>query len=698
MDGAAVSIVFAAGPVGAPRLVYLGPLLPPDEDLQTLSTVTAAGRHGSQADAPQPHGLFPEAGRGGMGRPALSLRCGGSAVTTNFGAATITSASDKILVQMQDAGNGLAVAIEWQIGAGDLVRACVTLTNTGTALVAVDNLASLVLPLPRWASHATHFSGRWAGEMQMTTAAIEGARGSTSRGGRPGFGGGNWLLVHAAAAATDTGHMVGLHLGWNGDHDQLIERDADGSACVHMGCRLDFDEIRLAPGDSFRTPDAFFAFGGTGRNGVRAAFHAHLRADVLPSRAGWGVRKVHLNSWEALGFEIDEQKVIALVAAAAALGVERFVLDDGWFNGRRDDTTSLGDWTPDSDRFPDGLAAVVDCCAAHGLDFGLWVEPEMVNLESALYRAHPDWCLHIPLGPRRTQRHQLVLDLTRAEVADHVFSTLDALLNAHPIAYLKWDHNRELFPLNGKGHAQALALLAVLDRLRAAHPRIEIESCASGGGRIDFATLARCQRVWVSDNTDPIERLRINAAWSQFLPPEIIGSHVGPSPNPITGRNTAMDFRAKVAFLGHMGVEADPATMRAKERAVLAAHIALYKQWRDILHTGVQREIDFRAPGLFGAMVVSVDGSRAVALAARCDFAADYLAEPVRLNGLDQLASYRVTLLEPWPDCAGRRLPNAELWRSGVRVSGRALAETGLMLPLDLPETAWLIALAREPG
>lgn len=698
MDGATVSLVLAIGMTGAPQLVYLGPPLPADEDLQALWAVTATGRHGSQPDAEQPSGLFPEGGAGGMGAAALALRRGDAAVPTDFGRATITVSADRLLVRMEDAANGLAVAIDWQIGSGDSVRARTTLTNTGAAAVAVDRLASLVLPLPAWARHASHFAGRWAGEMRMTTAAIDGGRQRISRGGRPGFGGGNWLLVHEDAAGADAGKMIGMHLAFNGDHEQLTESDPDGAARVHLGCRLDPGEIVLAAGESFTAPEALFAFSAAGRNGVRRAFHAHLRADVLPGRAAWGPRKVHLNSWEALAFDLDEAKVLGLIAAAADLGVERFVLDDGWFSGRRDDTTSLGDWTPDSQRFPGGLGPIAAACRAHGLDFGLWVEPEMVNPDSALYRAHPDWCLHLPAAPRPTQRHQLVLDLTRAQVVDHIFETLDALLSEQPIAYLKWDHNRELFPLAGKGHAQALAVLALLERLRAAHPAIEIESCASGGGRIDLATLRHCHRVWPSDNNDPIERLRINAAWSQFLPPEIIGSHVGPSPNPITGRRTSMDFRAKVAFFGHMGIEADPAAMQPGERTRLAAHIALYKQWREVLHAGIQREIGFRHLGLWGTLAIAADGSRAVALAARCDFAPEYNAEPVRLTGLDALAFYRVTLLAPWPGRGARRLENAALWRTGLRLSGRALAEIGLMLPLDLPETAWLVGLERETG
>ena len=303
----------------------------------------------------------------------------------------------------------------------------------------------------------------------------------------------------------------------------------------------------------------------------------------------------------------------------------------------------------------------------------------------------------MPGRERPTQRHQLVLDLTRPEVGTHVFAQLDRLLTDQTIAYLKWDHNRELFPVANAagpvGHRQTLALYALIDRLRAAHPMVEIETCASGGGRIDFAMLSRTHRVWPSDNNDPVERLRINAAWSRFLPREILGSHVGPSPNPVTGRQTAMDFRAKVALFGHMGVEADPAMMTEGERAVLTAHIALYKQWRDVLHQGVEHELPIRSATLFGSLCVADDGSRALALVAQTSFAADYHSERITLSGLDPDRVYRVTLPEPWPRKAARYLANSHQWRDGFTLSGRALAEAGLALPLTHPETAWLIAV-----
>lgn len=683
IDGDAITIVLGLHVDQSLLLLHAGGKLPEGEDLRALEIACRARAHGSAPDHPRHATIWPESGRGYLGLPAWSLRRGDRMLPTDLKlgeGSLVADQSAHLVLTDQDAG--VALAIDWQFGAGDVVRARATVTNTGDTPLAVDRIASLALPLPGWATHATRFHGRWAGEMREDIAAIPyGRSGGASRGGRPGFDGANWLILHEPHFGADHGRAIAVHLAWSGDHESVIERDADG-AIVQIAARTDSGEIVLAPGESFTTPDAAFAVVDGGRNAVRRALHAHLRADVLPDRATWEPRRVHLNSWEALAFDVDEASLMRLAADAAAIGAERFVLDDGWFTGRRDDTTSLGDWTPDPTRFRNGLNPLIEHVAALGMDFGLWVEPEMVSPDSDLYRAHPDWCLHRADFDRPTQRHQLVLDLTRPEVAGHLFTVLSDLLTAHPIAYLKWDHNRSLFPNDGIGHAQTLALYALIDRLRAAHPRVEIESCASGGGRIDYGILSRCQRAWPSDNNDAIERLRINRAWSLFLPPEIIGNHVGPSPNPITGRMLPMDFRAKVAMFGHMGVEADPATMSAADRATLAAHIAMYKRYRDILHQGEVAELSFDDPGLFGTMITH--GGQSLALVARTDMAADYNAAPVRCPGLEPDMRYVVA----FPLADHDRPPNG-VWNWAL--SGRMLAETGLVLPLSRPASAVLV-------
>ena len=687
LDGDAITLVFGAHVDASLSLRYIGGKLPDDEMLAALDVALQRRKHGSQPDVPRLATVWPQAGRGYLGLPAMALRRGDRLLATDLTLAAGSSVADRSAhLVLEDPGAGVRVTIDWRIAAADVVRASATVENIGDTPLAVDRIASVALPLPGWATHATRFHGRWAGEMHEATAPIpHGRSGGESRGGRPGFGGANWLIAHEAAFGVDHGLGIALHLAWSGDHETVIERDADG-VTLQMAARLDPGEIVLAPGACFTTPDAVIAAARGGRNAVRRALHTHLRVEVLPDRAQWPVRRVHLNSWEAVAFDMDDLRLARLAHAGHAIGAERFVVDDGWFSGRRDDTTSLGDWTPDPNRFPEGLDGLIAYVGALGMDFGLWVEPEMVSPQSALYAAHPDWCLHRPGFDQPTQRHQLVLDLARPEVSDHLFGVIDTLLSAHRIAYLKWDHNRDLFPNDGVGHAQAVALYALIDRLRAAHPKVEIESCASGGGRIDYAMLSRCHRVWPSDNNDAIERLRINRAWSLFLPPEVMGNHVGPSPNPITGRALPMSFRAKVAMFGHMGVEADPGAMSGADRQTLAAHIACYKLYRDVLHNGIVSEMTFDDAGLFGTMIEH--RGRALALVARTDQAIDYNARPVRFAGLDPDMRYLITFpLEDYGD------PPNGVWNGAL--SGRMLGEAGLVLPLSRPVSAVIVYFER---
>lgn len=595
---------------------------------------------------------------------------------------------------------GIAIEQRWWIGEADMACTRAAITNSEEGKLVLERLSALSLPVPRRFDRLVSFAGRWAGEMRDHTQAIAPDGFSrASSAGKPGLSGGNWMILEDQG----TGEVLGAHLAWSGDYDTRIDCDmmgsADGRAVLQMAAVWGGGEVDLGFDPAHTTPTAMFAL-APDRSALARRFHDHARAAVLPSRKDWGPRKVHLNSWEALGFGLSEPKLMALADSAAALGVERFVLDDGWFSARRNDRSSLGDWTVAPDVFPDGLGPLIGHVKALGMDFGLWVEPEMVSPDSDFYRKQPLGCLYAKDRDRQTMRGQLVLDLLNPVIFDAVFDQIDTLLREYDIAYLKWDHNRDLFPAKTRVGSvrrhQTDRLYQLLDRLRRAHPQVEIESCASGGGRIDYGILGRVHRVWPSDNNDPIERARIMRAWSQFLPLEVLGNHVGPSPNPITGRLTSMDFRAKVALFGHMGVEADPGAMSEHERKVLAEHIAFYKHWRTVLHAGDWYGLDHPDPGIFAQMVVH--GGKALALAAQTCFSATFDTAPLRLAGLEAGATYRVTLPRPWPGKAALYLPDWQAWETGLTLSGRALMTQGLALPLTHPETAWAIALERLPA
>jgi alpha-galactosidase len=679
---------------GEAVLAYAGPRLPEDEDLAALCDAVRRAAHASQPDAPPSPTLLPQSGTGFGGLPAVLLQCDGRPLHAEFVLveAEATDRKDGWRLRLVDERLTLSVTIEWSLDPHGVISCRTRLDNHGTTTIAVLRLASLALPLPAWAQSITRYAGRWAAEMQAVRSTIaQGLQGAMSFEGRPGHSAGHWLLIEEPITAETRGLALGAHLVWSGDHEVFIGRDADGARML-MSARLDAGEIRVGPGGMFEAPDAVLCVGDGGRAALRHALHRHVREQLLPKTPA-GPRRVHLNTWEAVGFRQDLPTLQRLAQDAAALGIERFVLDDGWFRGRRDDTRGLGDWQADPALFPEGLGPLIDTVRDLGMDFGLWVEPEMLSPDSDLHRTHPDWCLHEPDRARGTQRHQLVLDLTLPAVIDHLFTLLAALLRDHDIAYLKWDHNRALFPRAGRAHAQTVALYALLDRLRAAHPEVEIEACASGGARVDYAMLRRCARFWASDGNDPVERLRINAGYLQFLPLCALGHHVGPDPNPITGRRLGMDFRAKVAMFGHMGVEADPAAMDDAERTLLTRHIALYKDWRTVLHEGDLFALDCPTPGVSGWLAVRSD--RALALVAQTEYTADFEAASVRLPGLPQGTRWRVTLPDPWPAHAARHLADPSRWREGLILSAEALATQGLALPLTWPQTAWLVALER---
>lgn len=414
-------------------------------------------------------------------------------------------------------------------------------------------------------------------------------------------------------------------------------------------------------------------------------------------------RPITVNTWEAIYFDHRHDKLTALADAAADIGAERFVLDDGWFRGRRDDTTSLGDWYPDEEKYPDGLGPIANYVHAKGMQFGLWVEPEMVSPNSELFRSHADWALGVEPYPKVTGRGQLALDIARPEVSDYLFERIAEYVAAHGIDYLKWDMNRDLTLPGGEDGAAAAflqikALHARIDRLLSTFPSLEIENCASGGGRVDYGILERTHRFWVSDSNDTVERLRIQTGLSSFMPPEIMGSHIGPAWSHTSGRGLHAGFRALAASFGHMGVEADLTKMGDADREVVRHAIERHKADRDIWHLGVFNRIRTVDPGLTGALAIAADRKRARLIMTQADRPRSRLPPRLRLNGLVPGQVYRITLqyASENVDRANRRFDNP-LWTDGLHLSGDTLAKAGLGLPALYPQTGLAIAIdARE--
>lgn len=592
LQGAASSLVIELA-AGAPLWRYWGPRLADDFHAGT-------GLHASRPlpsftlDANPQFTVFPTFGLGWFGQSALLAHRNGRDFAQDFTRCTVTwiTTGSAVQLTLHDDVAKIEVMLTLRLDvSSDVLTLSTQLTNRGSEALDVQWLAAGVLPLPADSAQVEYFSGRHNSEFVPQVDALgrgqwrrENRRGLTSHDAFPG------AVICLPGATDHAGIAYGAQLAWSGNHTQLIEWLDDGRYQWQFGEWLAPGEVRLAAGETLHSPELLATCSNTGRNGVARNFHAAMRQRITWPNGAMRPRPVHLNTWEGFYFDHDITALKSLADAAAQVGIERFVLDDGWFHRRDDDQRGLGDWWPDARKYPQGLAPLTQHVIKQGMEFGLWVEPEMVNPDSDLYRAHPNWALQLAGRPLLTGRNQLVLDLAQAAVADYLFTQLDALLRELPISYLKWDHNRDLVSAGGvNGHAtyhrQIEAVYTLLQRLRSAHPAVEIEACAGGGGRIDAGILRYTHRFWTSDCIDAVSRVSIQRGFLQFFPPEIMGSHIGASPAHSTGRSQSLDFRAAVALPGHLGVELDVRKLNASDRSQLAAWIALYKQLRNSLHT-----------------------------------------------------------------------------------------------------------------
>ncbi|AOW11760.1 glycoside hydrolase [Hydrogenophaga crassostreae] len=635
--------------------------------------------------------VFPSLGFGDASQPGLRAHRQGQSF--GFAADRYTVTPDErhnsLRIQLLDSANQIEVHIDLRMDASDTLHIGTRLINQGTVPLQVNGLASANLSLPGQMDTVHSFHGQWSNEFQWQCQPLARAQWrQENRSGRTS----HQMFPGAVIANTHTGWhsgaCYGAHLAWSGNFAQTIDTLDDGLRQWQLGVAFAPGELALAPGDSFDAPTVLASFSPAGRNGLMQNFHATMRATVQWPGGQAAPRPVHLNTWEAVYFDhrLDDLKDFA--TQAARLGVERFILDDGWFHGRHDDRSSLGDWWPDAGKYPDGLGPLAHHVTGLGMQFGLWVEPEMVNPDSELYRAHPEWAFAAPGRRQQTWRHQLVLNTALPAVQDYLFEKLDALLSTLPISYLKWDMNRDLTQAVGAdGRAGYLGfvkgLYALLARVRTAHPNVEIESCASGGGRMDAGVLAHTHRFWTSDNTDALSRVGIQRGALQFFPPELLGAHIGPAPYHTTGRTQSLDFRAGVALPLHLGIELDVRAIEDGERAQLAPWLTLYKSLRGQLHQGAMwlgecgDHIVWQAHG--NAQDLIVFTTRTAPTEARH-------SPPLILPMLDAAASYRVTRLDP-PGIgaanAGIDAPMHLALRQGetVQAHGAWLSQAGLPLP-----------------
>ncbi|WP_319567062.1 alpha-galactosidase [Cohaesibacter marisflavi] len=658
--------------------IYWGERLPDAEDLAQLSKAHAIDLGGGMLDATIPLSICPEARAPFPGQVGLSLSSGEKTILPRFRFEK-AERGEGLQLFFSDAIHGLRYVAQFA-PIGDVIIASAALSSDAPVLC--HWLAAPVLPAPHMSDDILDWHGTWLKEFQrQKTPWSAGIRMREARTGRSGHEHPPVAMIPLRGATRTQGHVLALQLAWSGGHRFIAEELPDGRRQLQMGRTWDSEGY----GTQFHSSELILACSSEGEAGIARAYQRYIRDHVVTWPAPDRPRPVHYNCWEAIYFEHSLEALSQIAERAAALGAERFVLDDGWFGQRDDDTSSLGDWTIDTRKWPDGLTPLIDKVHAEGMAFGLWVEPEMVNMDSDLYRAHPDWLL----GPadQLTGRFQHLLDLSKPAVRDYLFSALSDLLEAYEIDYLKWDHNR-LLPVVTS--AQTEGVYALLDQLRAAHPMVEIESCASGGGRIDAGILARTHRVWLSDSNDAIERLRIQHEAALFIPPAVTGSHVGPRKCHSSGRILPMSFRAWVAAERHMGFEMDPRELTDEEFTILQRVTNWWKATRDWRMKGYVLPLESDDDSVISELQMANDGTRFVLFAGRFATPRHTLPLAQRLAGLDPDALYRVRLINP-EDRPPQSRGHTALVDGALVLSGTALMTHGLNLPLSWPATMWVV-------
>jgi len=568
-----------------------------------------------------------------------------------------------------------------------IVRRDAAIENRTSTPIVLESAQSAAWYLPQGEGYRLRYlSGRWAGEWQLTeepvhsgVKVLESRRGSTSVQTNPWF-----ALDRDGNTDSEHGSVWFGALGWSGSWRISIEQTAHQQVRVTGGFNsFDFG-YHLAPGETLTTPPFYAGYTDEGIGGTSRVLHEFERTEILPNGSGSRARPVLYNSWEATLFDVNEGGQIALADKAASLGVERFVMDDGWFGGRNNDHAGLGDWYVNPKKFPNGLGPLIRHIKQLGMDFGLWVEPEMINPDSDLYRKHPDWAMHFEGRPRTEARNQLMLNLARDDVREYVFHWLDELVTNNDIAFLKWDYNRnfsepgwpEVPPAQQKNIWVRFTqnVYDILDRLRQKHPKLEIESCSGGGGRVDLGIMRRAEQVWPSDDTEALDRLTIQHGFTYAYTPHVMMDWVTDVPN-FNGRSVPLQFRFLAAMQGSMGIGANLNHWTPDDVTVAKQMIVYYKSIREIVQNGLLYRLASPTQGNLSAnQYVSSDKSQSVIFAFLHSQQFGRGLPSLLLRGLDEKAVYQISQVD------GK--PGANTSTAPLNLSGAYLMNYGIGLKL----------------
>ena len=650
---------------------------------------------------PVPHGgldvalgnlVLREHSRGWTGHPALRGHRGGVGASNSFSVKSAEQKDQTITVNFVDQIAGLEIEITYTLTPSDVLLMDAKVTNTAEGDYFLEHFLYW-LPLAEQANEVLDFYGHWTKERQPQRRSLD--YGLLTRESFEGRSGHDYTITQVAlnsATGFRHGEAWSLAMAWSGNNIHHVERLIDGHKSIGAGEYLLPGEVILKKGQSYQAPRAIASFSDRGLDGLTNNHYSWIRSrpnHITKLRP----RPLTLNMWEAVYFDHNEVSIRQMVDKAAEIGVERVVLDDGWFGSRRNDRAGLGDWVVSDQAWPNGLDPIIKYINDKGIEFGLWFEGEMVNRDSDLYRAHPDWILQEPGRLPVEGRFQQVLDLTKEGAYNHVLSQIDAILTEHNIAYIKWDHKRHLSDPISDGRSvvrkQTQAIYRLFDELKKRHPGLEIESCSSGGGRIDLGMIEHADRFWTSDQNDPLERQLIQRWTGLVIPPEFLGTHVGPTIGHQTHRTHSLSFRALNALFGHAGIEWNITEADANETEILKTYVTLYKEHRNLLHSGtvVRNDEIVGNAQLYGT--VALDRKEAIFTYMQLSSLDNFGPLLTTFDGLEKEITYQVTMIEELSttDFTQRQAPG---WWPTIQLTGDQLAHIGLQLPILKPESGLL--------
>ncbi len=509
----------------------------------------------------------------------------------------LSGESNHLQVELYDKYNNLSLFLDYYVyEEEDIIARTSRLVNAGEAAVTIGQLMSAQLDMPESGYIMSTFNGAWAREMsRKDVPLISGKHINSSYTGTSSSNANPFFMLSTPATTEDSGIVYGFNLIYSGNHAEIAEVNEFGKTRILWGINPRGFSWKLDAGAEFEAPEAIMCFSDRGFNGMSCSLHNFVRNHIV--RGEWAKKKrpILLNSWEASYFDINEKKLLRLAKAGRDVGIELFVMDDGWFGERNDDTSSLGDWTPNPKKLPNGVKGLADQVNELGMSFGLWVEPEMVSVNSKLYKQHPDWALQIPGRPHSEGRNQRVLDLGRTEVQDYIIQSMTKVFRSGNIEYIKWDMNRTFTDIYSSyfadkqgevAHRYVVGLYRCLKELMNAYPNILFEGCASGGNRFDLGMLSYFPQIWGSDNTDALARTEIQTGYSYGYPQSCWGAHVSGKTNHQTLRVNPLESRFAVAAFGSLGYECNLCDMSPDELSQIKEQIKIYKKYRMIFQYG----------------------------------------------------------------------------------------------------------------